>query len=71
MIEHEKGLGRAKQAMFIPLHNTHMHILLVYSDKIRTRNMAMPRNQVFTRRLHYDVSQNILFQEVGETSAWW
>ena len=56
MTEHEKGLGRAKQAMFIPLHNTHMHILLVYSDKIRTRNMAMPRNQVFTRQLHYDVS---------------
>ena len=42
MTEHEKGLGRAKKAMLIPLHNTHMHILLVYSDKIRTRNMAMP-----------------------------
>ena len=56
MTEHEKGLGRAKKAMFIPLHNTHVHILLVYSDKIRTRNMAMPRNQVFTQRLHYDIS---------------
>ena len=40
--EHEKGWAEQKKPMFIPLHSTHMYMLLVYSDKIRTRNMAMP-----------------------------
>ena len=32
----KKGIGQSKKAMFKPLHNTHMHILLVYSDKVST-----------------------------------
>ena len=31
--------------------------------------MAMSRNQVFTRQLHYDISYNFWFQEVAKTSA--
>ena len=35
MTEHEDGLGRAKKAVFNPLRNTHMHILLGYSDTLK------------------------------------
>ena len=33
--EHEKGLGRAKK-LCLALSLTHMHILLVYCDKVST-----------------------------------